>query len=61
MERELGIKTVNGFYTIDYSEGENVVSLHITRGREIEEVKKAYEYLSIRKTFCIIGTGYCRF
>lgn len=60
MERELGIKTVNGFYTIDYSEGENVVSLHITRGREIEEVKKAYEYLSIRKTFCIIGTGYCR-
>ncbi|MEM0363242.1 MAG: FAD-binding oxidoreductase [Sulfolobaceae archaeon] len=57
---ELNGKVEEGFYKIDYSEGDNVISIHTVRGKEVEEINKAYNYMKVIKAVGIIGTGYCR-
>ncbi|TRM92476.1 FAD-binding oxidoreductase, partial [Sulfolobus sp. A20-N-G8] len=46
-------------YRLNY-EGDNVISIHVTRGKEIEEIKKVYNYVKVERANCILGTGYCR-
>ncbi|TRM73301.1 FAD-binding oxidoreductase, partial [Sulfolobus sp. B5] len=59
IEKELGAKAEERLYRLNY-EGDNVISIHVTRGKEIEEIKKVYNYVKVERANCILGTGYCR-
>ncbi len=59
IEKELGAKTEDRLYRLNY-EGDNAISIHVTRGKEIEEINKVYNYVKVERANCIIGTGYCR-
>ncbi|WP_338599174.1 FAD-binding oxidoreductase [Sulfolobus tengchongensis] len=60
IEEELGGKVQEGFYSIDYTEGDNVISIHTIRGKEIEAIKRTNSLMKVNKALGIIGTGYCR-
>ncbi|QGA55234.1 FAD-binding protein [Sulfolobus sp. E5-1-F] len=60
IEEEIGVKGQDGFYDVNYINGESVVSIHTVRGREVEEIKKAKTIMKVKRGIGIIGTGYCR-
>ncbi|WP_014511466.1 FAD-binding oxidoreductase [Saccharolobus solfataricus] len=57
---EIGAKGEDGFYSIDYTSDEKVISIHTVRGKEVDVIRKAKSIMRVKRGIGIVGTGYCR-